>query len=74
MDETDGRPPDRRRPVALARAVVRHALAADVPFMAGAIAYQAFVSLLPLLFLLVVVTATLGGEGLTDRLLVIAAE
>ena len=74
MDEADGRPLDRRRPVALARAVVRHALAADVPFMAGAIAYQAFVSLLPLLFLLVVVTATLGGEALTDRLLVIAAE
>lgn len=58
-----------REPVALSRAVVRHALANDVPFMAGAIAYQASVSLLPLLFLLVVVTATVGDAALTDRLL-----
>lgn len=48
-------------------------MATDVPFMAGAIAYQALVSLLPLLFLLVVATATVGGEGLTNRLLDITA-
>lgn len=41
--------------------------------MAGAIAYQAFVSLLPLLFLLVVVAATLGDAALTDRLLDLTA-
>ena len=74
MGEPDTSPPSFRRPVALGRAVVRHALAADVPFMAGAIAYQAFISLLPLLFLLVVVTTTVGGAGLTDRLLDVTTE
>ncbi|MFC6825029.1 YihY/virulence factor BrkB family protein [Halopelagius fulvigenes] len=69
MSETGARSASLRRPVELARAVIRHALAADVPFMAGAIAYQAFVSLLPLLFLLVVVAAALGNAAVTDRLL-----
>ena len=73
MSETDTRPASLQRPIALGRAVVRHALAADVPFMAGAIAYQALVSLLPLLFLLVVVAAAVGDQSLTDRLIDIAA-
>lgn len=73
MGETGTSPHSFRRPVALSRAVVRHALATDVPFMAAAIAYQAFISLLPLLFLLVVVTMTLGDAELTGRLLAITA-
>lgn len=72
MNETGSRSPSLRRPVVLARAVFHHALATDVPFMAGAIAYQAFVSLLPLLFLLMVVAATVGNADVTDRLLDIA--
>lgn len=72
MTETGARTASLRRPYALARAVVRHALANDVPFMSGAIAYQAFVSIMPLLFLLVVVAAALTG-GLTDRLLDVTA-
>ena len=74
MAEHDPSPPSFRRPVALGRAVVRHALVADVPFMAGAIAYQAFISILPFLFLLVVVTTTVGGVDLTDRLLDVTTE
>ena len=69
MSDTGVRTSWFRRPIALGRAVVDHALATDVPFMAGAIAYQAFVSLLPLLFLLVVVAAALGEGELTRRLL-----
>lgn len=56
-----------RRPIPLARRASRHALAADVPFVSGAIAYQAFVSLMPLLFLLVVAATALGGGDLTGR-------
>lgn len=36
----------------------------NVPFMAGSIAYSAFVSLLPLVLLLVIVASVLGGERL----------
>ncbi|MFC7139623.1 YihY/virulence factor BrkB family protein [Halosimplex aquaticum] len=71
MGEHDSRSRSLDRPVELARTVVRHALATDVPFMAGAIAYQAFISLLPLLFLLVVLAATVGGTDVTSRLLTI---
>ena len=71
--QTGGATASLRRPVALGQAVVRRALAADVPFMAGAIAYQAFVSILPLLFLLAVVAAVVGSPNLTDRLLAVTA-
>lgn len=74
MTETRTRSgPSFSRPFELAKEVVRHALAADVPFMAGAIAYQAFISIMPLLFLLVVVVALVSGGALTDRLLDITA-
>ena len=73
MGESANPSPSLGQPVALGRAVVRHALATDVPFMAGAIAYQALVSLLPLLFLLVVVTTAVGDADLTNRLLSITA-
>lgn len=62
-----------RQPVQLGRDVVNHALENDVPFMAGAIAYQAFVSLLPLLFLLMVLATTLGNADVTEQLLDITA-
>lgn len=63
-----------RRPIELGRAVLRHALATDVPFMSGAIAYQAFISLLPLLFLLVVLASTFADAAVTDQLLAITAD
>ena len=73
MTETGARTASLRQPVALGRAVVEHALAADVPFMAGAIAYQAFVSLMPLLFLLVVIGAAVIDPAVTERLLDVTA-
>ncbi|MFB6166493.1 MAG: YihY/virulence factor BrkB family protein [Haloarculaceae archaeon] len=57
------------QPVALGKGVYRVLKAEDVPFKAGAIAYQAFVSLIPLLVLLVVVAATVGGQNLVERIL-----
>ncbi|MFB6164742.1 MAG: YihY/virulence factor BrkB family protein [Haloarculaceae archaeon] len=74
MRDSPERSPSYGRPLALGRVVLAHALATDVPFMAGAIAYQAFVSLLPLLFLLVVVATAIGGQRVTDHLLAITAE
>ncbi|NEU56935.1 YihY/virulence factor BrkB family protein [Halorussus sp. MSC15.2] len=73
MSDTGARTASFGRPYELAKAVVRHALATDVPFMAGAIAYQAFVSIMPLLFLLVVVAAVLTHGVLTDHLLDVTA-
>ncbi len=39
----------------------------NVPFMAGSIAYSAFVSLLPLVLLLTIAASILGGEALVTR-------
>ncbi|MFC7071313.1 YihY/virulence factor BrkB family protein [Halobaculum lipolyticum] len=55
---------DRRRAVSLARAVVHEIRTEKLTFLAGSVAYHAFVSLLPLLVLVVLVLTTVGGEGL----------
>ena len=53
-----------------ATSVARDVLSAfrehDVPFMAGSIAYAAFVSLFPLLLLALLVAAAIGGQALAD--------
>ncbi|MFC7167730.1 YhjD/YihY/BrkB family envelope integrity protein [Halospeciosus flavus] len=46
----------------VARAVYRELRAENVTFMAGSIAYHAFVSVLPFLALVLVVVAAFGGE------------
>ncbi|WP_415383499.1 YihY/virulence factor BrkB family protein [Halosimplex sp. TS25] len=58
-----------RRPVSRAASFTRGLVSVyrqrDVPFMAGSVAYAAFVSLIPLAALLVVVASVLGGEPLS---------
>jgi len=62
---------DRRvqRAVDVARAIVHEIRAERVTFMAGSIAYNAFVSMLPLLLLLLAVVSTLGDEQLETTLI-----
>lgn len=48
--------------ISLVQTVFDEMRAKDVPFMAGSIAYSAFVSLLPLLLLALLVASVLGGE------------
>ena len=54
---------------ALARRVVAEVRAENVPFMAGSIAYQAFVSLVPLVALVFVAAAVAGDAALADRVI-----
>lgn len=49
------------------RDIVREAQRKNVSFMAGSIAYSAFVSLLPLVLLLVIAASVVGGESLVRR-------
>ncbi|WP_436930862.1 YihY/virulence factor BrkB family protein [Halosimplex halobium] len=62
-----------RRPVSRAVTFLRSLVSVyrkrDVPFMAGSIAYAAFVSLVPLLLLALVAASVLGGESLQQQLL-----
>lgn len=53
-----------RRALAVAVAVVRVTRRKNIPFMAGSIAYNAFVSLLPLLLILFLVVAAVGDDPL----------
>ena len=50
-----------------ARAVLREARSENIKFMAGSIAYHAFVSLLPVLLLSALVVSTVGGDSLAGR-------
>jgi membrane protein len=50
------------RAVGVLRAIVRESRAERITFMAGSIAYHAFVSLLPLLLLLLAVFSAVGGQ------------
>ena len=52
------------RAAEVGRAIVREARAENVTFMAGSIAYHAFVSMLPLLLFVLTVLATIGNAGL----------
>lgn len=56
------------------RRVVDTAIDRQVTFLAAAIAYYAFVSLIPALLLLVVVASAVFGEALADELLAIAGD
>jgi len=69
------------RPRRTVRSVIAQVREDDVPFMAGSIAYQAFISLFPLLILIFLLVAALGDEtvakqvvGLTEGFLPEAAQ
>ena len=68
MLDTKRVPPRARRAVAAVRAVVVRVQATEVTFLAAAVAYYAFLSLLPALLLLLVVASALGGDALADAL------
>jgi membrane protein len=55
--------------VSFVRAVVREVRTKNVPFMAGSIAYSAFVSLLPLLLLVLLLATAVGGEAIATSML-----
>jgi membrane protein len=57
------------RAVTFARSLISVYRKRDVPFMAGSIAYAAFVSLVPLLLLALVAASVLGGESLQGYVL-----
>ena len=57
----------RDRPVGFLRTVVARVRDDDVPFMAASIAYNAFVSLFPLLVLLFIAVTIVGDEQLAGR-------
>jgi membrane protein len=52
-----------QRALALLRAIATHAQERRITFLAAAVAYYAFVSIVPLLLVAVVVTTTIGGEA-----------
>lgn len=56
-----------RSAVQVVRGIVHETRIKNVPFMAGSIAYSAFVSLLPLMLLLVIAASVIGGESLAAR-------
>lgn len=60
--------------VGVGREVLRVVREREVTFLAAAIAYYAFVSLLPALLLAVGVASTVGGESLVERLLELVEE
>lgn len=57
------------RGLAVVRAIAAEFRSNNVPFMAGSIAYAAFVSVLPLLLLLLLVATAVGGRRLAAELL-----
>lgn len=62
-----------RRGAKVLAAIVRELRAEKVTFMAGSIAYHAFVSLLPFLLLLLLVLTRVGGEALARETLTAVA-
>lgn len=61
-----------RRVIAVGRDVVREMRAHKVTFMAGSIAHAAFLSLLPLLVLLLVIASAVGNDLLTERIVALS--
>lgn len=59
----------RQRVTTVVRAIIHEIRVEGIPFMAGSIAYHAFVSLLPLLFLLLAVVSTIGNKQLEASLI-----
>lgn len=53
--------------VQVVRGIIHESRVKNVPFMAGSIAYSAFVSLLPLVLLLTIAASVLGGEALANQ-------
>lgn len=53
----------------LIRAIVHEVQTERIMFMAGTIAYNAFLSLLPLLFLLLAIVSAVGGTALEDSMI-----
>ena len=64
-------PTDRAR--ALLGAILYEARAEQLPFLAGSIAYHAFVSMFPLLVLLLAAVTAIGDESLADGLLALTS-
>lgn len=60
--------PDRRRTTAILRGIIYEIRVERVTFMAGSVAYNAFLSLLPLLFLLLALVSSIGSETLEGSL------
>jgi membrane protein len=61
--------PSRERVGTLARAIVHEVRAENLTFMAGSIAYHAFLSLLPILVLVLAAISTFGDQSLVDAFL-----
>ena len=61
--------PSRDRVVTLVRAIVHEVRAENLTFMAGSIAYHAFLSLLPILVLVLAAISTFGDQSLVDAFL-----
>ena len=62
------------RALVVGREVVRVVREREITFLAAAIAYYAFVSVLPALLLAVAVASAVGGESLVERVLAIVDE
>ncbi|WP_331233587.1 YihY/virulence factor BrkB family protein [Natronorarus salvus] len=65
---------DGRRPLDIARDVLEVIREHNVTFMAGSIAHAAFLSLLPLLLLLLIIAGAVGNEYLTERIVALSRE
>ena len=63
-----------RAAVSTTKAVVATARDTEITFLAAAVAYYAFASLLPALLLLLVVATTLGGVSVADRLVTLTSD
>lgn len=63
--------PRSRRAWDVLRAIVHEVRVENLPFMAGSIAYHAFVSMLPLLVLLVFAVSSVADATLSDRVLAV---
>lgn len=60
-----------QRAVTLGRAIVSEVRSENVTFMAGSIAYHAFVSLLPLLLLVLAVVSAVGNQSIENSIIAI---
>jgi len=67
-----GRPVSRT--VTVVRSIVDLYRDRDIPFLAGSVAYAAFVSLIPLVLLLVIVASAVGGESFRQYVIDLAAQ
>ncbi|WP_224449672.1 YihY/virulence factor BrkB family protein [Haloprofundus salilacus] len=63
----------RRSPIAVGKQVLEEFSSKNVAFMAGSLAYNAFISLIPLLLLIVLLTSVLGSEQLEGRVSTLVA-